>query len=273
MPYIYKSGKKYGGAGGAGASADDMTAQEIESFLDDINAEGGPSEYRKLLWTNPSPNSAFASQTITISNLTDYSGIEIVAEYGLQDVNKLLNTSAFPNGGLGSIIASQGSGGAFCMRTVTINGNQVTIGDGALISGASVSVSNKNCIPIKIYGIKYERVAPPQVEYPNYSTEEQQIGTWIDGKPIYRKVIVAASITAGLNTITAPSNIDTLVTLRGMEKESGGAQAPIPKAHLNTFAYQIGMYYSGGYIYIEVGSSLTNITTAYIICEYTKTTD
>lgn len=106
-----------------------------------------------------------------------------------------------------------------------------------------------------------------------YSLAEKTIGTWIDGKPIYRKVILISSLTTGLNTISAPSNIDAFINLRGVLKESNGAQSAIPKAHISTFAYQIGVYYLGSNIYIEVGSNFTSTLSAYIICEYTKTTD
>lgn len=255
-----------------------ITKNDLIAILNEV-LPPTPSEYKKLLWTNSSPSAAFAAQTIGL-NLSEYDEVEIVATFLGNIVNtysvrcpvgagsnlayQLLNTETATN-------ASTFINGV--ARDFSVNTSGITFGNGQMTyNGNAYTNWSDRAIPYKIYGIKYERVAPPQVEFPNYSTEEQQVGTWIDGKPIYRKVI-PTSLTAGINSITAPSNIDTFVTLRGMEKESGGAQAPIPKAHNSTFAYQIGMYYSGGYIYIEVGSNLTNITSAYIICEYTKTTD
>ena len=40
----------------------------------------------------------------------------------------------------------------------------------------------------------------------NYSTDEQEIGTWINGKPIYRKVIVIDNPSSGMTFSIA--NID-----------------------------------------------------------------
>ena len=53
----------------------------------------------------------------------------------------------------------------------------------------------------------------------SYSTSEQLTGgTWIDGKPIYRKVItglsVAINVGAGWNKIHAEPTVDTLVDLK-----------------------------------------------------------
>lgn len=52
-----------------------------------------------------------------------------------------------------------------------------------------------------------------------YSTEEQVVGTWIDGKPLYQKtIILESSVTIGLNTytqvFTPPENIDVLVDMK-----------------------------------------------------------
>lgn len=50
--------------------------------------------------------------------------------------------------------------------------------------------------------------------FTKYSTEEQVIGEWIDGKPVYQKTIVAENypLTTGVNIVsTGISNIDVLV--------------------------------------------------------------
>lgn len=46
----------------------------------------------------------------------------------------------------------------------------------------------------------------------NYSTTEQVIGTWIDGKPLYRKVISANSIAADSLSAALVSNVDFFAT-------------------------------------------------------------
>lgn len=245
-------------------SSEAITRNDLANILNEV-LPPTPSEYKKLLWTNPLPTSGYSAFDLTLSE--EYDACEII--FSADNGNSLFLPSVLVVAGKSPCSADYVAvSGARYSRDVSLNGTTLSFSVGYYQGSANVNA----VIPQLVYGIKYERVAPPQVEFPNYSTEEQQVGTWIDGKPIYRKVI-PTSLTAGLNSITAPSNIDTFVTLRGMEKESGGAQAPIPKGHNSTFAYQIGMYYAGGNIYIEVGSSLTYITSAYIICEYTKTTD
>lgn len=52
-----------------------------------------------------------------------------------------------------------------------------------------------------------------------YSTEETRIGTWIDGKPLYRKVYdnLIFPTTTGINKdiLRLPSEIDNVIALQG----------------------------------------------------------
>ena len=95
----------------------------------------------------------------------------------------------------------------------------------------------------------------------NYSTEEQVIGTWIDGKPIYRRTIEKnVSINANdWSTIEIATNEDVFI---------------------NSFAYKrsnnfVG-HFTGTRIYNGklqvIGISITT-ENLYIVLEYTKTTD
>ena len=110
-----------------------------------------------------------------------------------------------------------------------------------------------------------------------YSTTEQVVGTWIDNKPIYRKVISSTSVTTGGETSinTGISNLKEFTSIIGVMTRSTGSAFPIPRAHTSSFAYQVGMYYvpSDNTMRVEVGSSVTNVSKVTIILEYTKTTD
>lgn len=249
-------------------SSEAITRNDLKAVLDEV-LPPTPSEYKKLLWTNPSPTSAFNAQTIPL-DLSNYDAIEIIIR--ADTANTYTIAPIITEVGKGGIAFNSTAYNSVRQFTTTTSGITFTGATYHSAYGNWSTTSTNALIPVKIYGIKYERVAPPQVEYPNYSTEEQQVGTWIDGKPIYRKVIVASITSSGANFITAPSNIDTIIGLRGIEKETGGAQAPFPKAHYSSFAYQMGIYYAGGNIVVERGSSMS-VSTAYIICEYTKTTD
>lgn len=105
-----------------------------------------------------------------------------------------------------------------------------------------------------------------------YSTSEIEIGRWIDGKPIYRKVVsfsmtVASSWT---NVAHGISNLGTVINYYGMVHAVDGNWDKIPQ------------FRTGGYgVTIYVGSSniaytndwLSGTTSAFLIIEYTKTTD
>ena len=101
----------------------------------------------------------------------------------------------------------------------------------------------------------------------NYSTSEQIVGTWIDGKPIYRKVATKSETLTNLN-------ID--YTLRTTIIYCDAINHPQIKYTCET-SYQNGGFgviryvndYKSGFTYNEYGGA--NID--YIIFEYTKTTD
>lgn len=105
-----------------------------------------------------------------------------------------------------------------------------------------------------------------------YSTDEIVVGRWIDGKPIYRKVIVATTV-SGANTInTGISNIDRMIKWEGSTKQANTNVGGL--SYYISTADQSICYYAGGsnQFIIRTGSSY-GFGQTVIICEYTKTTD
>ena len=105
----------------------------------------------------------------------------------------------------------------------------------------------------------------------DYSTTEQIIGTWIDGKPIYRRTFVGNTGTSAQTVITSAYNNDTIrvVNAYGSIRTSSGGT--------NIGSYVNGNYYSGLFIHsnelqLYFGSSLKS-GTYMITIEFTKTTD
>lgn len=109
---------------------------------------------------------------------------------------------------------------------------------------------------------KYNALGVPMV---HYSTDEQVIGTWIDGKPIYRKIydwtaspfLVSES---WQNTDIDSTNIDRIINAVGMHPDgtlyNDTCADPTKSSHT-----RVGIKaWSSGY-------------NAYLILEYTKTTD
>lgn len=117
-----------------------------------------------------------------------------------------------------------------------------------------------NCVPYKEFTNK-------QV----YSTREQIIGTWIDGRPIYRKIMNVNTMpnNTGLVVNHDISGIDNFISIKGIAISSNGANIPFPGGS------------TSGDIIITANKIAFTITTtsdrsmcsAYVILEYIKTTD
>ena len=118
-----------------------------------------------------------------------------------------------------------------------------------------------------------------EVDDPNvYSTDEVRIGTWIDGKPLYRKVI---SLTLPNSTYNSDQVIADLTDLAidKIIKLEGIIYASTTQVITN-FAYQGNVQYCSLY-YTNSAKTLRYSTNniqyanvpANIILEYTKTTD
>jgi len=97
-----------------------------------------------------------------------------------------------------------------------------------------------------------------------YSTEETVIGTWIDGKPIYRKVynITGSNLTQDVTDL----HIDTLVKLDGFINDGMPLNLYMDNSHF-CFTHCNSL--------TEISCSMTGWTATKVkyIIEYTKTTD
>lgn len=111
----------------------------------------------------------------------------------------------------------------------------------------------------------------------SYSTEETRIGTWIDGKPIYRRVWsinLAESVNTNFEVAdTSAFNLDTVVTVRGVIQNytTGPAYSPIPD-HVASGVIRIWVSIHNKLIITNPDSRMIN-QPCIIILEYTKTTD
>lgn len=114
-----------------------------------------------------------------------------------------------------------------------------------------------------------------------YSTTETKVGTWIDGKPIYRKVIYNTTLTALPSTLSL--GITGMIDLvsssvhvkAASSSDSGWRQIPWlfnTGADYGTHTWAGGWYLnsSGSAILFQCGKDLANIQKLIIILEYTK---
>lgn len=122
----------------------------------------------------------------------------------------------------------------------------------------------------KSYGERFDKVEENINELEKrdiYSTEEQVIGKWIDGKPLYSKVIDIGEL-PNATTKNVAFNISNLKNIIKMEGYARGSNYWLPIPYSN-------------YITIMCNSSVIGITTTtdrssctgYVTLYYTKTTD
>ena len=124
----------------------------------------------------------------------------------------------------------------------------------------------------------------------SYSTEEQVIGTWIDGKPIYRKTIQIDAPTSTTSTMAFGSetdfcdiatvttslddlNIECLISNHGVLHTDTYIYVPYPVTY-NCMAHINGWYNSENkMLYIRFGEQYCIKGILTVTLEYTKTTD
>lgn len=112
-----------------------------------------------------------------------------------------------------------------------------------------------------------------------YFTEETRIGTWIDGKPLYRKVIeFTFPSSGGWHNGPSYGEVDTITRFEGFVNASDGGVLRLP--YLNTGgSWSIGINpdnVNGNVIRLDIGSTTASIVVnqpAFLIIEYTKPTD
>lgn len=74
-----------------------------------------------------------------------------------------------------------------------------------------LQTTNKNSIVNAI-----NEVNTNDIRKSTYSTTEQRVGTWIDNKPIYRKVIIDKTVPTGIDYFSTGINIDTFINCEGI---------------------------------------------------------
>ena len=120
-------------------------------FYHALTGNGGTEDLEPvLLWTNPSPTTEFAAQTVSL-DLTDYAGV--IIEFHQTDTQSFgtrtyIKKNDTVNGitGAGYVDGSNTNGLA---RNVTVTDSGVVFGTG-----------NIDCVPNKIYGVKEYVVEP-----------------------------------------------------------------------------------------------------------------
>ena len=123
----------------------------------------------------------------------------------------------------------------------------------------------------------YEKRVNEMKNLLKYSTDEQKVGTWIDGKPIYKKTIIISNtaLSAGENKIQhGISNLKDCIKNEVMKP--GGIQLPYinlnSSNNLNTGTFVSGVTQTEIIIRI-FNDSWGSHNNWYATLYYTKTTD
>lgn len=111
-----------------------------------------------------------------------------------------------------------------------------------------------------------------------YSTEEQVIGRWIDGKPLYRKVFVGTTPTherLGDSVVVIPfQDIIGVVSLEGIVYQNDYVYVPLNKPSVidgNTTAF--AFFVNGEGIRMLIETDIYANVPVHFILEYTKVAD
>ena len=107
-----------------------------------------------------------------------------------------------------------------------------------------------------------------------YSTTEKIVGKWINGKPIYRKVLNIGTVTSQKSYITHNiANLGKLVNLYGTYNRNDNAQQTMPGNYTNWETYLYDVTSTEISIYFSNNQWNKNPYDIVVIMEYTKTTD
>ena len=109
----------------------------------------------------------------------------------------------------------------------------------------------------------------------DYSTDEKVVGKWIDGKPLYQKIVSGQLVASGdiaSCTISTPSNIDNMVYLYTMCINSS-ASVPYPNANNSDKLRTVYFYKSQSLIYVQSKNAADASGNIYCTIQYTKITD
>lgn len=146
--------------------------------------------------------------------------------------------------------------------------------DGVKISELTQAstINDSDLIPI-VQNNETKSITKQDLVADKYSTTEQVIGTWIDNKPIYRKVIECGSLPNASNKDVAHNiqNLGTTIKCNGMAVRTSDSRAlTIPDS---TPSAEIVCGVSNTNVYITTQNDRSSFNNSFLIIEYTKTTD
>ena len=217
-----------GGAGGSGSNVvpnpqgtatDTLTKIGIDGTIYGFDGSGGGSSYyEEVLWNNTSGAEFYpqSSQTITLANGIDNYDC-LAFEYSNNASRDYRTETTIPV----SMIDKTGTNyfSVVCMGSNTEDCPSVKYIDNTNLAFWGYS-SSRHLFVYKIIDIKYG-----SSNSHNYSTNEQAVGTWIDGSTLYEKTIAISesSFAVGWKWFTTNLTCDYLIDSEVWLKDSVAA--------------------------------------------------
>lgn len=120
-------------------------------------ATGTITKDTKLLWTNPNPASAFASQTISL-DLSKYRFVDVILKINYSTTNYCIHRALVSNAGSKCFCCEPiptNNGVVYSRdRNFTVTSTGVAFDDAREQTTSSLSVNNNYMVPTAIYGIQ-----------------------------------------------------------------------------------------------------------------------
>lgn len=107
----------------------------------------------------------------------------------------------------------------------------------------------------------------------HYSTEEQVIGTWIDGSVLYRKTISFGALpNANVKSVANDiADLDFMVNLSVVAKSTSGDFVSIPHVVTGATSSNMSVWASTTDLTIRTAANYSHYTICFFTLEYTKT--
>lgn len=198
---------------------------------------------------SPTVNVSRAGTTVTIT-ATDAEGT--TASTVSDGISPVITTSKTSGVTTVTIVDAEGT------KTAAINdGETYEVPTGAVVGFDGATVPGG-----------YEEVDNPN----NYTTTETVIGTWINGKPLYRKVVDFGYLpnTSSKTVNSGLSNVKVLSITATAIYDNDGTTLTIPDTH-GSYPMRI-LFNSSNQVEINTQNDRSSFYT-YVILEYIKTTD
>lgn len=105
-----------------------------------------------------------------------------------------------------------------------------------------------------------------------YSTSEQAVGVWVDGKTIYRKSFTGTTSLPGAHGITG---LDSMLRIDAMVKDGSGAWRPVPwtfnaGSYASVDPWNAGVSINSTNMSWQLGTSIGSFTQNRVTLWYTR---